>query len=1057
MTHDPIRPELLRTEDVWTEAVDLINPIRQLLVPAAHLEILRGSDRRYVASTFGRWPFELTDQGALTAFYSFGDTFVQWRGQRKPTAVDDVRASFVAARRLVDSGSAPGLRRPQYGALLAALGYWASGLPEPGIVVMPTGTGKTETMLALLLAGSVERLLVIVPTAALRDQISGKFERLGVLQQLEIIPASVQRPVVGRLEHGIAEADEAAEFAQTCNVVVATPAALEACTDEALAAFYPAFSHLFVDEAHHAPARTWARVITVFHDRPVLLFTATPYREDGQALPGRQIFRFPLRTAQQEGYFEQIDFRVVLSLEGSDQVIADLALTRLRADLARGLDHVLMVRARNIPRAKELGALYCAAAADLGPRTLFTGQPAVDHDEAFAAIQDRSCRVVVCVDMLGEGFDLPNLKVAAIHDVKKSLGPMIQFIGRFTRTSKDQQLGRAAVFVARDPGIALTPLRALLREDADWNLLLHDLTEQVSAAAEDLNTFERSFTNVPESIPVNVLEPKMSAIAYRGASSVWDPEAATAVYPAETLLGDGVVTGAAGSVAWFVVEHRRAVRWADIDELDQVTYELIILYFDAFRRLLYIYGSDNSGTYADLAEAVLGEAQPIRGLPTFRVLARLDRLVPNNVGLLDARDHFNRFSMHVGSDVAEAFVGVDQSGRTQTHIATTGFDRGERTTISAALSGRFWSLRAAPNLKAWISWCDEQGAKLLDTSIDLGQILDGFILPVDLTERPPFIVLGLEWPWQITGQLIGGPAVTFQDQTTALLDIEFRVDDYTTAGPIRFSLVTANWQVPYTAGFEDGRLTYRPDGDEPVIAIRGGSVGLSVWINRHKPTLFLEGDRMITAEDRLLAPRQDIAPWDRSRLRFLDWTGVDIRVESQGKDRRPDSIQAFMSARLQQEHDLDLLLDDDRAGEAADLVGLHVLDGELHVTLVHCKYSSASTPGGRVKDLYEVCGQAMRGAKWRQNGAAPLLANLDRRARDHFKRTGTNPYEIGDIAALARIRELVAQLRPRFHTLIAQPGLSAAGSSDEQLRLIAGAENYVRAVTHGTFEVYCSA
>jgi hypothetical protein len=63
-----------------------------------------------------------------------------------------------------------------------------------------------------------------------------------------------------------------------------------------------------------------------------------------------------------------------------------------------------------------------------------------------------------------------------------------------------------------------------------------------------------------------------------------------------------------------------------------------------------------------------------------------------------------------------------------------------------------------------------------------------------------------------------------------------------------------------------------------------------------------------------------------------------------------------MSALLQREYDFEVLLDDDRAGEAADLVGLQVRDGELHITLVHCKYSSSMTPGARVGALYEVCG-----------------------------------------------------------------------------------------------------
>jgi superfamily II DNA or RNA helicase len=154
-------------------------------------------------------------------------------------------------------GEPDSLRRPQLGALHSALGYWTSGLADPGIIVMPTGTGKTETMLALLVAARLGRLLVIVATTALRSQIAAKFETLGVLQQLGVVGPSALRPVVGRLEHGIPDAAAAERFAAACNVVVATPAAVEACAPEALGAFYSRFTHLMVDEAHHAPAATW--------------------------------------------------------------------------------------------------------------------------------------------------------------------------------------------------------------------------------------------------------------------------------------------------------------------------------------------------------------------------------------------------------------------------------------------------------------------------------------------------------------------------------------------------------------------------------------------------------------------------------------------------------------------------------------------------------------------------------------------------------------------------------------------------------------------------------
>ena len=321
-------------------------------------------------------------------------------------------------------------------------------------------------------------------------------------------------------------------------------------------------------------------------------------------------------------------------------------------------------------------------------------------------------------------------------------------------------------------------------------------------------------------------------------------------------------------------------------------------------------------------------------------------------------------------------------------------------------------MRTAPNLKAWTEWCDEQGGKLLDGNIDLKQILDGFIIPVDLTTRPPHVLLGLEWPWQIVGGLTAGVSVTYDGHTYQLLDIGFEVDDYGTDGPFLFSLVTPAWRVAYRATFEQQGLTYSPFADDAVVASRPSPVPMHTWINKNKPTLFLDGDRMITAEDRLLAPRTDLAPFNRDRLNAINWDGVDIRVESQGAQRRADSIQAHMSRHLRADQDFDVLLDDDRAGEAADLVGLAIRGTDLRVTLVHCKYSSQSTAGARVSDLYELCGQAIRGAKWRQQGAVPLLHHLDRRAQAAYARTGVSPYEVGTIGDMFRIRESRATIAP---------------------------------------------
>lgn len=303
----------VETDAVWAEDLRIArNVVRQLLVPGGQLQVVDTETGRFVENCYGRWLVgdHSGPDDELTALLEPGDTKVaNWLGARKMTPDSDVLASYDGAFAFRDLGQHGSLRRPQIGALYSVLGHWHSGLDEAGIVVMPTGTGKTETMLALLLAAKLPKILVVVPTAALRGQIAGKFETLGVLQSAGIVAATALRPVVGQLEHGIGSQHDADQFIRACNVVVATPAALDACKPSARDALLEGFSHLIVDEAHHSPAPSWSRIIDRFRPRPVLLFTATPFREDGRTLPGRRIFRYPLRAAQEDGYFTRIDLR----------------------------------------------------------------------------------------------------------------------------------------------------------------------------------------------------------------------------------------------------------------------------------------------------------------------------------------------------------------------------------------------------------------------------------------------------------------------------------------------------------------------------------------------------------------------------------------------------------------------------------------------------------------------------------------------------------------------------------------------------------------------------
>ncbi|MYE03088.1 MAG: DEAD/DEAH box helicase, partial [Alphaproteobacteria bacterium] len=242
-----------------------------------------------------------------------------------------------------------GLRRPQIGALHAALAH-ATRSTEPATIVMPTGTGKTETMLALNTLRKFDKLLVVVPSDALREQIATKFETFGVLKQQACLESSAAFPVVLRLSHIPKTPAEVDQIFDSANVVVTTmqiAGRADAPVQERMAA---RASALFIDEAHHIGAPTWAGFRGLFVDRtpPILViqFTATPFREDGRRIDGEFIYTYPLKKAQAEGYFKPIRFEAVFGL---DQADADLAIAEklgevLQADLDAGLNHLAIAR-----------------------------------------------------------------------------------------------------------------------------------------------------------------------------------------------------------------------------------------------------------------------------------------------------------------------------------------------------------------------------------------------------------------------------------------------------------------------------------------------------------------------------------------------------------------------------------------------------------------------------------------------------------------------------------------------------------------------------------------
>lgn len=939
-----------------------------------------------------------------------------------------------------------GLRRPQVGALHAALAH-STRSTDPATIVMPTGTGKTETMLALNAHQRFSRLLVVVPTDALREQISSKFETFGVLKQQKCLGATAAFPFVMRLSHIPRTPEEVDEIFDSANVVVTTmqiAGRAEAEVQERMAA---RASALFIDEAHHIGAPTWARFRGLFveHDPPlpIVQFTATPFREDGRRVDGEFIYTYPLKKAQAEGYFKPIRFEAVFGL---DQADADAAIAEklgevLQADLDQGLNHLAMARCSTIDRAKELHQIYSAMYPEFRPVIVHSQQSTRDRRDNLAALRRFDSRIIVCVDMLGEGFDLPELKIAALHDPHKSIAVTIQFVGRFTR--QDPRLGDATVIANTGVDDIDRSLAKLYAEDADWNALVEALsTAKIDRQVRRAEMF-KGFVGDLSDIPLQTLEPKMNAVVYRTSCDTWEPLHAEDLYNAGVYLGMKV--NPHQRVAIFVTRSEEVAGWTTAQHAINVLWDLHMMHWDPVKGLLYI-SSSSKGPYDRLAKAVCGETtRRVEGEEVFRSLHGFNRLILRNLGLTHHQGRGVRYSMYMGVDVADGLDNAKSQSRIKNNVFATGFLGGVPTSRGCSAKGKFWSITPVRDLTDWVEWCADIGQAVNDTGITTDGVFKSAMRPRQISARPDVPPVAIHWPESLLTHIEDRIEISFDDAPVLFTECDIELLDHERTGPLRFAVRSEAHAAEFEIVFSEGGARYpQKSGPKTSIKVGGKVKSLSESFGDDSPQIdFGDGSLLIYSHLYALPDGVSVEPYPADRIEAWDWSKVNIRVEAQGLEKRADSVQRHVIDMLLADSDAyDLVFDDDGAGEIADVVSLRVTEGLVQVTLFHCKYSSADQPGARVKDLYEVCGQAQKSARWRDRPNR-MFTHMLKREKLRLDKGQSTRFELGTPAFLKKLKASWQDYRYEFDVRIVQPGLSRSAISEEGLHLIAGVETYL--------------
>jgi len=951
-----------------------------------------------------------------------------------------------------------GLRAPQIGALHAAIGHWKMS-EEPATVIMPTGTGKTETMVALSVHERPTKLLVIVPTDPLRRQISNKFITLGLLPRLGISGPLARYPLVGILKHGLGSAEQIRRFFAACNVIVTTMSLISRFSESNQKLCASLCSHLFVDEAHHIRATTWEAFRDRFDEKRILQFTATPFRNDGAHVDGRVIFNYPLGKAQAEGYFTTLNLLPVeeFDQDKADEAIALAATNQLQRDVDAGYDHLVMARASTIEKATSLLPIYENVGPNFSPVLIHSELSPLERASRLNRIERRESRIILCVDMFGEGFDLPELKIAALHDTHKSLAITLQFTGRFARTKKT--IGAATIVVNLADQDVNDSLRELYSEDADWNSILKRLSEAATSEQMAKQEFLDSFVLNSSSIPPQNLTPKMSCVIYRTHCEKWSPHRIQGVFALEEIVGTPAINRVK-NLAYVVVRQENAVEWGALREFMDRSLDLYVLFWDQESNLLFINTSNNEAPHEDLAMAVAGtDVELIRGTAVFRSFSGLNRLLLQTLGLSHVLGRVIRFTMHVGADVPAGLAEAHTENKVKTNIFASGFANGERVTVGCSRKGRIWSRRVAKDLLEWVSWCREMGAKMDDVAFSEEEILKHSIVPEDIEKRPHLMPLAIEWPDEFYALDKTPIRIQFGEREHDFQDVGMLLVGPDLVSPIRFRLYTSNESSQYELRFLKTHVDYvRVEGPDVKILIGKRRKILSEWFSRYPPIVRFEQDSF-TKDNQLCRPHvHRPEPFESEKIHIWAWENVTLTRESQTDKKLTDSIQYYLIQKLKQlkaplepqvffdmDRPLtyDVIFDDDDTHEAADVVAIRIMEHDLIVHLFHCKYSQADAAGARLKDLFEVCGQAQKSVQWRAH-VDGLLKHLIQRDVSRVNKKGVSRFEVGTRKTVLNIRRKLNTLQPRFKVFIVQPGLSKGQVNSQQLELLGATKLYLK-------------
>jgi len=900
------------------------------------------------------------------------------------------------AFQLFRSEGSPSWRRPQLAALGAVVAQWSLAGAAPPLVSLPTGVGKTAIALAAPFLAGARRTLVVVPSQELRRQTVAQFRNQGTLREigaLEIL-ADDAKPVV--VEATGRDADWS-RFDQA-DVVVGLPASISPVHFEEHPPPADLFDLVVIDEAHHAPAKTWLSILDHFSGKALLL-TATPHRRDKRRIPGKLVYYFPLRQALDENLYQPVDPMIVEVPVGASRVAVDELIRAQVVSVLVSPDHAtsqILVRADSKARAADLAALYDSAGFDFP--VLHSGLGRVKQRALIDGLRDGTHRGVVMVGMLVEGFDLPSLRIAAYHDKHKSLEPTAQLIGRLARVSAEHPQ-RSVLVTARDVDVyphLEGAVRRLYDEDHDWARVLPGIID--AQVEDDLRDAEyaRSFDPVPGVVDLAQIHPLRRSIIFEvdAANGQWQPEFATGelaeeLSVGETFAGQRILYSGMNpghTTLMVVTGERLRPRWNRGDELDSMEYDLhLVSYLESTQTDqpdLLLVNTRRKAAQNALLDVIGANGVAMKG-DTTKMQQAFDSLQRLSVSSVGVRSTYGAargtpsYKMFAGSSIESGLRGSDTAQTSLGHaMAQVAGSEGAFTAGVSTGKAKYWETRYTPlrqyeefvvSLAAryWFPTVAPSGPLL--PQINRGQAMLAWPQVAAIASSMDYALLGAEWAVDGAGSLdiaevhagveavnLGAPVASSADRM-----------------PLAISFPSMIGMKLVWTGEADLTGAIHPTGTESNVR-RGhsNSTPLSELLAERPPTIFFLDGTTVRGRELYPAPVYT-ASLPGGLVIAHSWTGVDIEAETRRKATSRglgvsvhEWLETFLVGRARRGRHR-WILHNDGAGEIADYIVIELQSsGQVAVDLWHAKFAGGSKPSVRVGDFEVVSAQAIKSRRW---------------------------------------------------------------------------------------------